>query len=86
MPPEITSTIPALGIGGILALWMFYWYRQDVQKYTDQWKGQSESLIQVVKENSKAVTELAVLVRSLHEHMVNSDKITERRIKDKEKE
>ncbi len=76
---EFLKTLPSLGIGGLLAGLIFYWYRQDVQKYTEQWKGQSEALMQVVKDNTTSNITLAVLVKSLHEHMVSSDKITERR-------
>lgn len=76
---EFLKTLPSLGIGGVLAGLIFYWYRQDVQKYTEQWKGQSEALMQVVKDNTSSNITLAVLVKSLHDHMVSSDRLNERR-------
>lgn len=76
---EFLKTLPSLGVGGILAGIMFWWYRKDVEKYTEQWKGQSEALMQVVKDNTASNITLAVLVKSLHDHMVSSDRINERR-------
>lgn len=81
---ELIKTLPSLGIGGILAGLIFYWYRQDVQRYTEQWKGQSEALIKVVQDNTSSNITLAVLVKSLHDHMVNSDRLIDRRRDQKE--
>lgn len=47
-----------LGINSALAVLMFYFYRKDVNAYVDLWKGQSEQLILVVKENTAAITKL----------------------------
>jgi len=47
-----------LGINSALAVLMFYFYRKDVNAYVDLWKGQSDQLIQVVKENTVAITRL----------------------------
>lgn len=47
-----------LGVGGVLAGMMFVFYRRDVRRYTDEWRGQSEMLIEVVKENTAAITAL----------------------------
>lgn len=47
-----------LGIGGVLAWGMFQVYRKDMQRNNDLWKGQSEMLMQVVKENTAAITSI----------------------------
>lgn len=58
MDPETLKYLASLGVGGILAGIMFAVYRKDALQWQDAWKGQSEILIQVVKENTAAVTAL----------------------------
>jgi hypothetical protein len=60
MNPDFT----ALGVGGILAGFIFFFYRKDVKNYTDLWKGQSELVIEVIKENTKILTKLTILLES----------------------
>jgi len=76
---EVIKTLPTLGVGGLIAALVLYWYRTDSTRNTEAWKGQAEMLIQVVKENTRAVAELSILVKSLHEHMILNDKLTDRR-------
>ena len=64
MESWLQQTLPTLGLGGILAAFMFYFYRKDVALYTSQWKGQSEQVIQVVKENTMAITKLSAQIDS----------------------
>lgn len=66
---EFMKWIATLGVGGILAAFMFHFYRKDVQRYTDLWKGQSEMLVQVVKENTVANTKLVTLIDALHRRL-----------------
>lgn len=63
--PQFTQWVTTLGVGGVLAYVMFQVYRKDMALHVDQWKGQSEALIGVVKENVKAITALGVLVEVL---------------------
>jgi hypothetical protein len=63
---ESGKFIATLGVGGILAAFMFLFYRRDVQIYTNLWKGQSEQLTQVVKENTAAITRNTVIIEALH--------------------
>ena len=37
---------------------MFFFYRKDGQLHEDRWKGQSDALMEVVKENTEAITAL----------------------------
>lgn len=66
MDPEFIKWLATLGVGGVLAGFMFAFYRKDVKTYTLMWQGQSEQLITVVKENTKAITENTLIIKSLH--------------------
>ena len=65
MDLELVKWLGTLGVGGALAAFMFYFYRQDVRTYTDQWRGQSDQLISVVKENTSTATHLIVAIDNL---------------------
>jgi hypothetical protein len=55
---ETLKWLASLGVGGVLAGIMFVVYRKDSIQWQEAWKGQSQILIQVVKENTAAVTAL----------------------------
>jgi hypothetical protein len=63
LTPETIQWAASLGVGGLLALGMFLVYRRDSQQNIENWKGQSTILVQVVKENTAAVTALLEVVR-----------------------
>lgn len=69
MDTEFVKYLATLGVGGVLAAFMFHFYRKDVKTYTDQWRGQSEALMGVVKDNTQAVTEMNVAVKALHRRL-----------------
>lgn len=48
--------VSTLGVGGAVAALIFLAYRKDVSLFTNGWKGQAEMLMQVVKENTAAIT------------------------------
>ncbi len=52
MDTELVQWLGTLGVGGVLAGFMFHFYRKDVKQYTELWKGQSELLVGVVKDVS----------------------------------
>lgn len=54
----LTQWFSTLGINSALAVLMFYFYRKDVNAYVELWRGQSQQLVQVVKENTEAITKL----------------------------
>jgi len=58
-----------LGVGGAIAGLLFYFYRKDVKLYTEQWRGQSEALLQVVKENTNAITSNTEVTRAMHRRL-----------------
>lgn len=65
MDIEFVKWVATLGVGGVLAGMMFHFYRKDVQRYTDLWEGQSDSLMLIVKENTIAITRLTAVVEVL---------------------
>ena len=67
--PEFVKWLLTLGVGGVLAAFMFHFYRKDVRQYTDLWRGQAEALITVVKENTASNTKLIALLDALHRRL-----------------
>jgi hypothetical protein len=65
MDPETLKWLVSLGVGGILAGGMFMVYRKDMKINSDAWRGQSEMLMAVVKENTAAITALIQLVNRI---------------------
>ena len=59
---ELTKWLSGLGVGGVLGAFIFAAYRKDMKAFHDMWRGQSEILVQVVKENTTAITMLATRI------------------------
>lgn len=74
MDLEVVKWFSALGVGGVLAAFMFAAYRKDMRELTDQWRGQTEILMVVVRENTVAFTRNTDVVQSLHTHMVEGER------------
>jgi hypothetical protein len=55
----------SMGVGGVLAGGIFWMYRKDSLVWSEAWKGQSQMLLTVVKENTAAVTALIENLRSI---------------------
>lgn len=55
---SINQWFSTLGINSALAVLMFYFYRKDVNAYVELWKGQSDQLLKIVKENTEVITKL----------------------------
>lgn len=56
--PEVVKFLATLGVGGVLAGVIFWFYRKDAIAHSESWQGQSEALLEVVKDNTKAVAAL----------------------------
>jgi phosphate/sulfate permease len=65
MDSEFVKWLTTLGVGGVLAAFMFHFYRKDVKQYTDLWREQTAMLLVVVKENTASNTRLVSSVDSL---------------------
>lgn len=73
---EFVKFLGSLGVGGVIAGGLFFFYRRDVKSYTDLWKIMSEQLLLVVKESAEASRAVAVaitqnteVVKSLHRRL-----------------
>lgn len=82
MDDEVIKWFATLGVGGILAGIMFFFYRKDVRMYTDLWKGQSDMLMKVVLDNTSATTKNNVVLDALHRRLDRDE--FERQLRDKE--
>ena len=51
---EFVKWLIAQGIGLTLAAMIFYFYRRDMQQYTEQWRDASAKLTDTVRENAAA--------------------------------
>lgn len=56
--PELLKFSATLGVGGLLAFAMFLFYRKDQMANAEAWRGQSDVLIAIVKENTAAISQL----------------------------
>lgn len=62
-----------LGVGGIVAAFMFMFYRQDVKRYLELWQEQAtqnravvSQVLDVVRDNTAVLNKLISTVDSLH--------------------
>ena len=73
---EFLKTLPGLGIGGILALFIYMQARKDSESHTEVVKGyhevergRTDMLIRVVNENTSATTKNNVVLDALHRRL-----------------
>lgn len=66
MDVEFLKWLATLGVGGVLAGFIFYFYRTDIKSFTEQWQGQTKLLMEVVKENTAAITANTTTIQALH--------------------
>lgn len=81
--PDIVKFLATLGVGGALAALIFWFYRKDSIEHARSWQGQSEALLQVVKDNTSAVVALQqttaalqATIEALRADMNDRDRIT----------
>lgn len=67
---EFTKWLVTLGVGGVLAGFMFAFYRKDIKQYTELWKVTSEQLIQVIKDNTTSNTRLISLIENQERNLL----------------
>ena len=67
--PDAMQWFATLGVGGVLAGMMFFFYRKDVKSYTELWKTQTSMLVEVVKENTRSNVQLTGVVDALHKRL-----------------
>jgi hypothetical protein len=62
--PEFVKWIATLGVGGILAGFMFAFYRKDVKQYTELWRITAEQMMNIIKDNTASNSKLIMLIES----------------------
>lgn len=67
---EFTKWLITLGVGGVLAGFMFMFYRKDVKQYTELWKSTAEMLMGVIKENTASNTRLIALLENVERNQM----------------
>lgn len=86
--PDLAKFITTFGVGGGLALVIFWFYRKDSLEHTKMWQGQSDAMLRVIVDNTRAVTalqstaaSLTVTVEALRDDMDSRerDRLRERR-------
>lgn len=75
MDAEFTKYLATLGIGGVLAAFMFTFYRKDVKQFTGLWESMANQLMTVVKENTVSNTKLVTMVESFERNSLCKDDI-----------
>lgn len=75
MNTEFAQWLVTLGVGGILAGFMFVFYRKDVKQYTELWRITADQLTEVVKENTASNVKLIALLESQERNMLRKSDI-----------
>jgi hypothetical protein len=60
--PEFVKWIATLGVGGILAGFMFGFYRKDIKQFTELWKHTAEQMMIIIKENTASNVKLIHMI------------------------
>ena len=70
--PEFVKWFATLGVGGILAAFMFVFYRKDVRSHTELWEKQAErvaeltsTVLDVVRENTQSNARMTTMIEAL---------------------
>lgn len=77
LDPDFIKWISTLGIGGVLAAFMFVFYRKDVQQYTELWRSTADQLMGVVKDNTASNVKLIALIESQERNAIRKSDIEE---------
>lgn len=72
---EFTKWLVTLGIGGVLAAFMFVFYRKDVKQFTELWKTTTELLIVTVKDNTASNVKLISMLESQERNAMRKEDI-----------
>lgn len=75
MTSEFAKWLITLGVGGILAGFMFMFYRKDIQQYTELWRLTADQLMGVVKENTASNIRLIALIEEERRNMMRKGDI-----------
>lgn len=85
MDTEFSKWLITLGVGGVLAAFMFTFYRKDVRQYTELWKLNTEILMGIVKENTASNIKLISMLENQERNAMRKadiEELIDRKIKD----
>lgn len=81
---EFAQWLVTLGVGGVLAAFMFVFYRKDIKQYIELWKAQAESMenlirfvTEIVLKNTESNTQLTVLIEEMKANQMRKADIFE---------
>ena len=77
MDGEFAKWLATLGVGGVLAGLMFYFYRKDIKQYTDLWKNATDLLMSTVKENTASNVKLIGLIEASERNAIRRQDIVD---------
>jgi len=72
---EFTKWLATLGIGGVLAAFMFMYYRKDIKQYTELWRATAEMLTAIVKENTASNVKLIAMIEQQERNQLRKQDI-----------
>lgn len=75
MDAEFTKWLVTLGVGGVLAAFMFMFYRKDIKQYTELWRVTAEQLMLCVKDNTTSNTRLISLIENQERNLLRKEDI-----------
>ncbi len=64
-PDQWLNSLPSLGVGGMLAGIMFFFYRTDRQASEKSLSKITENFLQVIQDNTKAMTSVVDVINKL---------------------
>lgn len=75
MDAEFVKWLLTLGVGGVLAGFMFTFYRKDIRQYTELWRSTAEHLTTIVKENTASNTKLVAMIENQERNSIRKSDI-----------
>jgi len=75
MDPEFLKYFSTLGIGGVLAGFMFMFYRKDVKQYTELWKTMTEQMMKVITENTSSNARLISMLENIERNSMRKSDV-----------
>jgi len=72
---EFSKWLITLGVGGILAGFMFMFYRKDIKQYTELWRTNAEMMVTVIKDNTASNVRLIGLLETVERNQLRKDDI-----------
>jgi hypothetical protein len=85
--PEFIKWLITLGVGGVLAGFMFVFYRKDIKQYTELWKITTDQMTTVVKENTASNVRLIAMLETGERNALRKadiEELVDRRVKKSE--